>query len=267
MFDPIQAANNSLPKPSRRNSRDVAPAPAVDYETWFNTFRREWKQGEHISVIGTTGTGKTILETELLKVRDHVVFIATKPEDTSLSRLEKRGYVRVHAFPKHPPDDIDRYLLWVPGAGSMSPEAQLRDRAVIKDALTRIFEGPKGGRPGRWAVCIDEARYVSDPAFLGLQQQIKHILIQGRSLKLSLVLGFQRPSWVPAEAYDQPSYLFIAQDNDRRNVQRFREIGGVDGETVAQTVKALRRFEWCFVDARPGGGDVLRITVPERLAR
>lgn len=259
--------NNSRPTllPSRK--RAVAAAPRVDYDTWLTTFRREYKQGEHISVIGTTGTGKTILETEILKLRQHVVLIATKPEDKSLDRLERHGYVRVKAFPKNPPEDIDRYLLWTPGAGSMAPAAQLRDHAIIKDALTRIFEGPKGGKPGRWAVCIDEARYVADPGFLGLDREIKHILIQGRSLKISFTLGFQRPSWVPAEAYDQVSYLFIAQDNDRRNVQRFREIGGVDGETVAATVKKLKQYEWCFIDARPGGGDVLIIKVPKHLAR
>lgn len=220
-----------------------------------------------MSIIGPNGTGKSTLELELLRIRRYVVFIMTKPTDASIERkLDKLGYVRVSAWPKNLPDDVDRYLLWPPGAGEMSREAMMKQRVVIRDALQRIFKGPRGGEPGRWCVCIDEARYVADPAYLGLRREVNQLLIQGRSLKIAVVLGFQRPAWVPAEAYDQPSYLFIAQDNDRRNVQRFREIGGVDGERVAATIQNLRQYEWAFIDARPGHGDVVIVQVPKRLA-
>jgi hypothetical protein len=80
-----------------------------------------------------------------------------------------------------------------------------------------------------------------------------------------MLLNFQRPSWVPPEAYDQASHLFIAADNDRRNVQRFREIGSVDGDQVAYTVQRLGRYEWCHVDARPGEGTVQVIKMPKGL--
>jgi hypothetical protein len=82
---------------------------------------------------------------------------------------------------------------------------------------------------------------------------------------MSVVLNFQRPSWVPPEAYDQASHLFIAGDNDRRNIQRFREIGGIDGEQVAATVARLGRWEWAHVDARPGKGNVQVIKMPKGL--
>lgn len=238
----------------------------MDWESWYRWFRGEWKQGEHLSIIGPTGTGKTTLTIELLRIRKFVVFVATKPADELVESLEHRGYVRIEAWPRQLPDDTPRWLLWPPGGASMDREARMRQRAIVHDALRRIFAGPRGGEPGRWCVCIDEARYVADPKFLGLHNDINQMLIQGRSVKLSCVLGFQRPSWVPAEAYDQPSHLFIAGDNDRRNVQRFREIGGVDGERVAATIQHLAPFEWAHVDARPGHGQINVIRVPRNLA-
>lgn len=242
------------------------PAAPVDWNAWYEQFASEWEQGEHLSIIGPTGTGKTTLTIELLKVREYVVFIATKPADTVIAGLANAGYTRVDAWPKYPPEDVSRYLLWPKGAGSMGGAGKDRQRAVIHDALRRIFEGPRGGKPGRWCVCIDEARYVADPRYLGLGADINQTLIQGRSVYESMVLGFQRPSWVPQEAYDQPSHLFIAGDNDRRNVARFREIGGVDGAKVAATVRTLGEYEWAHIDARPGRGEVSVIRVPSSLA-
>lgn len=256
------------PKPATpfQRRRKVAPAKRVPWTPWYDWFRREWKQDEHVSIIGPTGTGKTALSVTLLKIRTYKIFLVTKPEDDKLENaLLRQNYVKINAFPKDPPDDVDRYLLWPPGSGEMTPEAHTQQRTVIKDAFTKIFRGPAGGKPGRWCICLDEARYVADPAYLGLRREINQLLIQGRSLRIALVLNFQRPSWVPPEAYDQASHLFIAGDNDRRNVQRFREIGGVDGELVAATVQNLDQYEWAHVDARPGKGTVQVVRMPRGL--
>lgn len=253
----------TTPFPRQRIRR---AAPHQDWNAWYAGFAQTWKQDEHISIIGPTGTGKSTLALALLKIRTWKIYLLTKPEDDKLvSALDRQRYVQVAAFPNNPPDDIQRYLLWPPASGSMGSEARDRERAVIRDMIRKVFEGPKGGQAGRWCICMDEARYVADPQFLGLQREIKQLLIQGRSLRIALVLCFQRPTWVPPEAYDQASYLFIANDNDRRNAQRFREIGGADGDLVAYTVQHLDQYEWCFVDARPGRGDIKIIKQPKGL--
>jgi hypothetical protein len=238
----------------------------VSWEDWRYWFGREWKQDEHISIIGPTGSGKTALAVDLLRIRAFRVFVMTKPADDKLAAaLDRQHYLRVPAFPTEPPLDIERYLLWPPGAGDLSADGRLTQRRILRDAFVKIFKGPQGGAPGRWCICLDEARYVSDPSFLGLQREVKQLLIQGRSLRIAMVLNYQRPSWVPAEAYDQVSHLFLSNDNDRRNVQRFREIGGVDGERVAATVQQLGMYEWLHVDARPGHGDMQIIRMPKGL--
>lgn len=224
-----------------------------NWETWRADFQREWRQDEHISIIGPTATGKSTLMLELLKIRRFKVFVMTKPADDKLEgAMARQHYIKVSAFPSQPPDDISKYLLWPPGSGTMDTDGRDDQRLVIRDAFQKIFEGPRGGQPGRWCVALDEARYIADPSYLGLRREVNQMLIQGRSLRIAMVLAFQRPSWVPPEAYDQASFLFLAGDNDRRNVQRFREIGGVDGAVVAATVQRLKVYEWCAVDARPG---------------
>lgn len=238
----------------------------MSWEQWFQWFKREWKQDQHLSLIGPNGTGKSALAAKLLEIRSYKIWTMTKPADDKLeNHLLRKGYVRVPAFPKVPPDDVDAYLLWPAGSGQMTQEAHAKQRAIIRDMMNRVFTGPKGGEPGRWCLVFDEARYVADPAYLGLRREVNQLLIQGRSLRIAVVLGFQRPSWVPPEAYDQASHLFIANDNDRRNVQRFREIGGVDGEVVAATVQSLDLYEWAHVDARPGKGTVQVIKMPRGL--
>jgi hypothetical protein len=261
-------ASNSTPSgsPSPFRKRNVAPAERVGWDEWRKWFASEWKQDEHVSIIGPTGTGKTALAVDLLKIRRFVVFVMTKPDDPKLVRaLDRLHYVKVPAFPKAPPDDIDRYFLWPPGSGDLSADGLQQQRTILRDAFVKIFRGPRGGLPGRWCICLDEARYVADPSYLGLRREVNQLLIQGRSLRISVVLNFQRPSWVPPEAYDQASHLFIAMDNDRRNVQRFREIGGVDGDRVAATVQSLKLYEWCHVDSRPGKGTVQIIQMPKGL--
>lgn len=257
--------NPFLPDSNRRQR--IQPAPRRDWDDWYAWFSGQWKQDEHISLIGPTGTGKSTMALELLKIRQWKIVLLTKPEDDKLdAALKRQRYVKIGAWPNNPPEDIQKYLLWPSASASMDAESRDQEKAVIHDMFTKVFTGPPGGKAGRWCIYLDEARYVTDVNFLNLMRDVKQLLIQGRSLRISMVLSFQRPTWVPPEAYDQASYLFIAADNDRRNVQRFREIGGADGDVVAHTVQHhLGKYEWAFVDARPGQGDVQIIKAPKGL--
>src|ERR1035437_998741 len=49
----------------------------------------KWKQGEHVIVIGDTGTGKTYLESKILPIRQHVILLRTKPDDIIFDGFRK----------------------------------------------------------------------------------------------------------------------------------------------------------------------------------
>src|SRR5262245_63089463 len=97
---PTRPQNRNLRAPYRK--RDIPPAPRVEWERWWHWFKGEWKQDEHISIIGPTGTGKSALAAKLLTIRSYTIWVITKPADDKLERhlVGRQHYVKVPAFPK-----------------------------------------------------------------------------------------------------------------------------------------------------------------------
>ena len=60
-------------------------------EASWEQFRTQWpkrfRQGQHVTVIGPTGCGKTTLVTELVKPRAFVTVFGVKHKDESLAKL------------------------------------------------------------------------------------------------------------------------------------------------------------------------------------
>ena len=73
---------------SVRLDRTVTPKggqplpPFVRFDRFMADWR--WKQGEHVTTIGPTGSGKTVLNRELLRRRDFVVVLGVKNRDKEL---------------------------------------------------------------------------------------------------------------------------------------------------------------------------------------
>jgi DNA helicase HerA-like ATPase len=149
-----------------------------------------WKIGEHVVVIGDTGTGKTyVLANGLLPLREYVVVFVTKsdPRDTSL--WQRAGY---HIIRRAKDIDDDRYSRFV-----LQP--RYSQQAVEGwRLLERIY------RQGRWTVCIDEFMLAER---LGLKEQIERLHTQGRSDGISVVVGQQRPVVTSRFAISQSTHV------------------------------------------------------------
>lgn len=218
----------------------------TDVETvpWpvFMASRFQWAQGEHVSLIGNTGGGKTTLALAITPKRRYCVVFGTKPKDSTLSGLLRNGegWQRVQEW--KPKDDQTRLLLW-PKAGDAATMVD-KQRAVFRPALHRIF------RAGAWCVVADEVRYLAKN--LGLQRELELYWLQGRSLGISLVTATQRPAHVPLEMYSQATHVFLWRDTDQRNIRRLGEIGGINQAAVAELVPQLPRFHVLYVNGRTG---------------
>ncbi len=230
---------------------EPAPVPVVPWEEFRAWFIGRWQQGDHVSIVGATSSGKSVLAHELLEARTaassswHTVVLANKPKDPTLDKMTREGWLRVRSWPpprSHKGQPARRVLLW-PG---IDGPAGFHSQAVTFDAALRaIFTG------GRYAVYADEVRYLSHT--LGLKPLVELLWLQGRSLGITLVAATQRAAWVPLEFYSQARHLFLFRESSPANRRRLLEhCGGANGTEVARIVAGLDRHEFLYVDAWSG---------------
>lgn len=210
-----------------------------------------WKQGEHVTIIGPTGQGKTTLALDLMGLRGYPLIIATKPRDATLERMRRRdGW---HVIRRWPPAR-DRTILW---PKMVRPADKIDQARVVREALDNVFVA------GHYAVLIDELSYVIDELKCGAE--IRQIWQQGRALNLSLVTCILRPSHVPLLAYDQATHIIMFRDNDETNLKRMGGLGHWSRREIIGNVSTLNRHEFLIFNTRTG--DMSRSKTNPQLGR
>lgn len=230
--------------------------PGVDIQPWAQ-FRSRWKweKGEHVTLVGHTGSGKSTLALSLLIPRTPAVFLATKPRDATMDKLKEVGWVTSKTWP--PPPRTKQVILH-PRIRKI--EDMAHQQQVMTEALGYLYA--KGG----WTIFADELRYITDQ--LRLKKYCELLWLQGRSLGISFMTATQRPFWVPLEAWSQSTHVFLWKENDKRNLDRLVEIGGVDTAAVKRIVPRLGLYSCLYVNTRTGRLIVTRppgtIATPDR---
>lgn len=208
-----------------------------------------WEAGEHVTIVGHTGSGKTHLGLALLPQRTYSVVLATKPRDPILAPLKAEGYAVARDMRSF--DRLrkrERIVLW--------PKAERLDGGKHQsDTFHRFFEYLY--RTGNRCVFADELYYLAN--HLGLTDDVRMLLTQGRTLGVSFVTATQRPFHVPLEAYSQATHLFLFRENDVRNLKRMEEIGGVDSRLLKGIVTQLPKRHFLYVNTRDGFHKVSKV--------
>lgn len=233
-----------LVEPRSRASAELDKKTPIKFLRWAAFIRDfDWQQGEHITLVGTTNSGKTTLARELLPLRDYVVVLATKPRDSSLyDPLVKKGYVIESSF--DPTAEDGNKVIFRPPLDAPTSEAIEEQSDKFRDALIEIF------RAGAWCVYADEVRYLTDN--LHLKREFETLWLQGRSLGVSLVVGTQRPVSIPLLAFDSATHLFLWRNTDYRNINRMAEFSGTDEDMVRETIPQLPQHEVLYINTRTG---------------
>lgn len=239
-LSPLPRPDTSARAEPRPPAGDITPTPSIPWEEFRAWFMRAWDQGEHVTCIGTTGSGKTTMVKQFLgAVRDYVVVFGVKGKDETMDGYIKDGYTRI---PNWNLNEVSNYLvLWpqIRGHGHTGDQ-----RVVFAEAMDSIY------RQGGWCTVFDELSYLSDT--LNMDKQLKFFLQQGRSSGISVVGMTQRPAFIPLAFYDQADHLFAWKDNDRRNIQRIAELAGNARKIVEHEVADLREREVLYIHKDSG---------------
>jgi hypothetical protein len=102
-------------------------------------------------------------------------------------------------------------------------------------------------RQGYWCVVLDEGRYLTQDLALQSRSAVTPTA-RPFARRQSVVLGTQRPRWIPLEAYDQATHLFFWRDTDEGNVMRVAELAGTRKREVADIVPRLAKHDILYVN-------------------
>ena len=219
--------------------RRMGPLPLrrVPFEEWYAEFKRQWVQGEHIEIIGSTGTGKTTVAHSVLDIRAYVCVLALKRNDDTLDRFRdghRYGRQNYKIITRWPPDyPYKRVILWVKPKSLVDK----KDQAVrIYQALNQMFMA------GGWCIYFDDAGLIAGQ--MGMASALVVFLNMGRSSHLSIVVGMQRPASmvarIPREALNQPRHKLFFKYTDQTEIDACAKIAGIDTRSFKSYMQELQ---------------------------
>lgn len=218
----------------------------------FGRLMREWKQGEHIIVIGGTGSGKTTLARYLDQIRIQrggsvVVMVAKLSPDNTIVK-DYKGWTRWTKWKKKPGPHENRILLWPAVEKVKGTDAKKAlQREVFKEAFDALADN------GKWTLHIDEGYYMTNSREgLGFANDIALLHAMGRSSNLTIITLAQRPSHLPLIIYGSAAHAFIGRTRERADLSRLAELGGKeDAKNLAAMINTQGRHDFLWVPVAP----------------
>lgn len=256
---------------ARERNRVLATAgiPEVEWADVAGEFMAGWDQGQHLSVTGRTGSGKTALCLHLLdraatERGANCVTLGTKLRDRTLVRT---GWPIVTEWPPTfeqltrngtlsqtnagPVIHGSRVVAWPPYA---SPAVM---RAQISALMDQVLH------EGGWRFHVDEMAYLIQT--LNLRTEIDTLFNVGRSSGLSMICSSQRPVWGSRSGMSQTEWSISFPVNDMEDRKRAAELLG-DRNRFAPALGALGdEHNFILVHTLTGNAVVTRL--PKEVVR
>lgn len=202
---------------------------SVSWDDFLARFR--WEQDQHVSLIGSTGCGKSTVARQILRRRRYVLALATKPRDPIVQGFRRDGFAIIRKWDQYAWQLHPRALFWPKVKRIEDIDTQADS---FRRALGFLFE------TGHICGYADELQYITDPRYCGLSREVELLHQQGRALRCAFVGGTQRPARVPLTTYSEPTHLFLWRSKDVADIKRLREMGGAfDPKEVQLAIREL----------------------------
>jgi hypothetical protein len=205
--------NELLERLGLKSPKPEAPSPRKIWVPFI------WKQGEHMTAVGLTGSGKSTLMSQVLGLRRFLLVLRSKADSV---KYPVERISRTHA----PMTDgrLERLEIF-PRRSRMAYE--------FFQALKKVFE------MGGWTTYTDELFKLHK---LGLQDVYEECYTQLRSNFVSMVGGIQRPVDVTRFAMGESTHLisFGLEGRDAKTV------GEAASPRMVPIVTQLRRYEFAW---------------------
>lgn len=218
---------------------DGLQVEGMEWKPFLEWFKPRWLPGQHLSIVGPTGAGKTNFVAGILPLRKYVVALDPKGGDSTLAKLTKYGFEH-HEWP--PTKEVRKQIeeghpaRLIVGAGIRSVDDLPKLRGMIAEALKDAFNETG------WTVYIDELQIVTDTRLMKLSGPVERNLIAARDRKVSMVMTFQRPANVPRSASEMSTWFLVMYTRDRDTVDRIAEMAGRPTAEIRGLVKGLPEY-------------------------
>lgn len=199
------------------------------------------QRNPHVAVFGVSGAGKShLIRYGLLPIRQdsRTVIIDAKSDRDS-----------VWTGCGVPVDELPRAFH---GAGDGERSARYRlvlDRSDPKRQIRRALEQIRD--EGHCLVIVDESRSITEREQLGLGSLVENLILEGRGLGITMILGAQSTAWAVSALKDQPTTVFVGLTG---SMAQARELAGIVGygRELAPTIKTIPGRTWLYSDRWEG---------------
>lgn len=222
------------------------------FQEQMRRFGREHKQGEHVLISGSTGSGKTKLTRRLIQPRldrgGHVIVFVAKHNADKTFTEDYSDFTVWRDYRKRPPSWQNKVLLWPDVSKFKGNKTRILEhqKEVFTDAIEDIND------KGRRTVVVDEGLYMCSPSFLSMADEIAMMHAIGRSNDLTMFDLMQRPSNMPLILYGSASHAFVGRTREESDKKRLAEMGARESSReLAAMIAANERHDFTWVPVTP----------------